>query len=67
MKKTIAEFAKAQGVSHHVANGFVTFLAEKGLIAKTDESRAVVDEDGKPKRGRPSAVFEFPETVTVTL
>lgn len=67
MNMTIAEFAKAQGVTHHAANGFVTFLVEKGLVNKTDESRAVVDDDGKRKRGRPSAVYEFPESVIVSL
>lgn len=67
MNMTIAEFAKSQGVTHHVANGFVTFLVEKGLVTKTDENRAVVDENGKQKRGRPSAVYEFPESVTVEL
>lgn len=67
MKMTIAEFAKAQDVSHHVANGVVTFLVEKGQATKTDENRAAVDENGKKKRGRPSAVYELPETVTIEL
>jgi len=67
MKMTIAEFAKAQGTTHHVANGVVTFLVEKGLATKTDENRAVVDAEGKAKRGRPSAVYEIPASVTLDL
>ena len=67
MKMTVAEFAKAQGVDHSVANGVVTFLVAKGQATKTDEMRAVVDENGEKKRGHPSAVFEIPETMTVSL
>ena len=67
MQMTIADFAKSQNVSEHSANGVITFLAEKGLVTKTDETRAVLDDDGKPKRGRPSAVYEFPETITISL
>ncbi len=67
MKMTIAEFAVSQGVTHHVANGVVTFLAEKGQVTKTEESRAVLDENGKKKRGRPSAVYEFPPSITIDL
>ena len=67
MKVTIAEFATAQGVSAGVANGFVNFLVEKGEASKTDESRKPVDENGESKRGRPSAVYEIPETVTLNL
>lgn len=67
MQKTIAEFAEAQGVDHNVANGVVAFLVAKGLVTKTGENRVLLDEEGKPKRGRPSAIYEFPDEVTVKL
>jgi len=67
MKMTIAEFSTAQNITKHAANGLVSFLVEKEIVTKTDEMRAVLDSDGNPKRGRPSAVYEFPETVTITL
>lgn len=67
MKKTIAEFAEAQGIDNNVANGVVSFLVTKGLVTKTDENRALVDDEGKPKRGRPSAIYDFPDEVTIKL
>ena len=65
MKMTIAEFAVAQGTTSHIANGVVNFLVEKGLATKTDEKRPLMDAEGKPKRGRPSDIYEIPESVTI--
>lgn len=67
MKMTIADFAKAQNVPHNVANGVMTFLVTKGHATKLDEMRPTADENGGKKRGRPSAVFEMPETLTLKL
>jgi len=65
MKMTIAKFAESQNVTAHVANGFMAFLVEKGLATKTSDT--ALDSDGKGKRGRPSSVYEFSDTITVSL
>jgi len=67
MKMSTAEFAKSQGITTAAATGLVVFLSEKGLITKTDEIRNPVDENGNKKRGRPSSVYEFPESLTLTF
>ena len=67
MKVTVAEFANAQGVSTSAADGFITFIVDKGKATNTGEMRGLIDTDGKPKRGRPSAIFELPDSVTLDL
>ena len=62
-KMTIAEFAMTEDVSNIVANGAVAYLVAKGVVTKTDEVKTATDENGKTKKGRPSAIFLFPDVV----
>jgi hypothetical protein len=67
MQKTIAEFAAMQGVDANDAGGFIGFLVAKGKATKTGENRVILDAEGKPKRGRPSAIFDIPDEVSIKL
>ena len=67
MKMTVAEFAKKQNVSAHVANGLLSYLIEKKFVTKTNQLDIQTKENGKTKRGRPSFIYEIPKTVTLNL
>jgi hypothetical protein len=61
MKTSVKELAESAGVDYAVAGGLVKFLESRG-IAKLVEQRK--REDG---RGKPTNIYEVPETVTVEL
>jgi len=61
MVMTITEFATAQGVDYAIAAGTIKFLTAKGLV-KEAGSRSI-----EGKKGKPSALFDIPDTVTLEL
>ena len=61
MVLTIAEFATANGVEYPVAAGTIKFLVAKGLV-KEAGSRSI-----EGKKGKPSQLFDVPDTVTLEL
>lgn len=61
MKVTVKEFAAKQGIEVLMAGAVLNFLKARG--------EATIVETRKPEggKGKPSNVYEIPESVTITL
>lgn len=64
---TIKQFHEMIGVKHQAeANSVMNMLVIKGIAKKVDSIRAC-HEDGRPKQGKPSSVYEIPQFAQIQL
>jgi hypothetical protein len=61
MQVTSKELAEITGIDPIVTNGFISFLSKRGIIKEAGRKYSVGG------RGKPSIVWEIPETLTISL
>lgn len=67
IKVTTKQFQGVLGFNHQVeANAVMKLLVNAGVVKKVGSLKPTKS-DGTPKQGKPSAIYEVPQKVTIKL